>query len=313
MQHSNKFNNNKIWKPLLVLPLLVIFLMSFNTKAESHEKDIASKTLGLEDVVIITKDFSKADFERVKENLSKQGITIKFKGIKRNDAGEITAIKIEASNKKSEVKYTSEDDDAINPITIKFDHNNISIGDKGELHFGHAYKIRSEKHKDGNVFIFSDDDGDEDVEIIIQDGKKHKIRTSGNAFYKIHTDDDHDGEHEVIIIEGKAGDKKIEKIITSKTGKKLKIKTIDSDANVWSTDEDVIVKKLGKGNFVYISSDDGKDPLILVDGKEISKDDMDKLNPKDIETVEVLKGDSATEKYGEKGKNGVILITTKKE
>jgi TonB-dependent SusC/RagA subfamily outer membrane receptor len=38
---------------------------------------------------------------------------------------------------------------------------------------------------------------------------------------------------------------------------------------------------------------------------------MDKLNSDNIATIEVLKGESATEKYGAKGDNGVILITTK--
>ena len=31
-----------------------------------------------------------------------------------------------------------------------------------------------------------------------------------------------------------------------------------------------------------------------------------------IESVIILKGDKAIEKYGDKGKNGVVLITTKK-
>lgn len=53
------------------------------------------------------------------------------------------------------------------------------------------------------------------------------------------------------------------------------------------------------------------DPLLLLDGKEISKEEMSKLNPKAIEAVNVLKGPGAIEKYGEKGKNGVVEITLK--
>jgi TonB-dependent SusC/RagA subfamily outer membrane receptor len=37
----------------------------------------------------------------------------------------------------------------------------------------------------------------------------------------------------------------------------------------------------------------------------------DHINPNDIESVEVLKGDSAISKYGTDGKNGVVIITTK--
>jgi bla regulator protein BlaR1 len=53
--------------------------------------------------------------------------------------------------------------------------------------------------------------------------------------------------------------------------------------------------------------------LYKVDGKEVKKDVVDTLNPDDIESVNVLKGDAAIKKYGEKAKNGVIEITTKKK
>ena len=36
------------------------------------------------------------------------------------------------------------------------------------------------------------------------------------------------------------------------------------------------------------------------------------INPRDIESIEVLKDASATAIYGSRGANGVILITTKK-
>ena len=40
---------------------------------------------------------------------------------------------------------------------------------------------------------------------------------------------------------------------------------------------------------------------------------MKKLDPQCIESIAVLKDADATDIYGEKGKNGVILITTKKK
>jgi TonB-dependent SusC/RagA subfamily outer membrane receptor len=55
----------------------------------------------------------------------------------------------------------------------------------------------------------------------------------------------------------------------------------------------------------------GKDkPLILVDSKEV--ENIDRLNPNDIESISVLKDNAAVNVYGEKGKNGVILVTTKR-
>lgn len=57
--------------------------------------------------------------------------------------------------------------------------------------------------------------------------------------------------------------------------------------------------------------DSSRDPLIILDGKEITKQEMQKINPYDIENMSVLKDKSAVELYGEKGKNGVIIITKK--
>lgn len=51
------------------------------------------------------------------------------------------------------------------------------------------------------------------------------------------------------------------------------------------------------------------DPLFFVDGKEMIKSEMSKLNADDIGRVTVLKDKSG--KYGEKGKHGVVLIETK--
>lgn len=52
-------------------------------------------------------------------------------------------------------------------------------------------------------------------------------------------------------------------------------------------------------------------PLYIVDGKILNKSDADKISPNDIKSVNVLKGESATAAYGDKGKNGVIEITIK--
>jgi len=51
-------------------------------------------------------------------------------------------------------------------------------------------------------------------------------------------------------------------------------------------------------------------PLYVVDGKEVS--DISGLNQASIESIEVLKDSTATTLHGDKGKNGVVIITTKK-
>jgi len=55
-----------------------------------------------------------------------------------------------------------------------------------------------------------------------------------------------------------------------------------------------------------------KDVLYILDGKEITQKDMQDLSPNMIKSINVLKGESAKALYGEKGKNGVVEIKTKK-
>ena len=52
-------------------------------------------------------------------------------------------------------------------------------------------------------------------------------------------------------------------------------------------------------------------PITIIDGKEVPG--IEGINPADIESISVLKDASAMSRYGEKGKNGVIIIATKKE
>lgn len=50
-------------------------------------------------------------------------------------------------------------------------------------------------------------------------------------------------------------------------------------------------------------------PLYIVDGKE--KTSFESVDPNDIESIDVLKNESSIALYGERGKNGVVLVTTK--
>lgn len=52
-------------------------------------------------------------------------------------------------------------------------------------------------------------------------------------------------------------------------------------------------------------------PLIIYDGKELASTKT--ISPNDIESITVLKDKSAVDTYGEKGKNGVIVIVSKEK
>ena len=50
----------------------------------------------------------------------------------------------------------------------------------------------------------------------------------------------------------------------------------------------------------------------MIDGKEVSYKEFAKLNPEEIDKIEVLKEEKAKVLYGKKGRHGVIKVTTKK-
>lgn len=50
------------------------------------------------------------------------------------------------------------------------------------------------------------------------------------------------------------------------------------------------------------------EPLYILDDIEITKQSLDTLQPKNIKSVTVYKDAKAIELYGEKGRNGVLVI-----
>ncbi|GAA4306761.1 M56 family metallopeptidase [Aestuariibaculum suncheonense] len=53
-------------------------------------------------------------------------------------------------------------------------------------------------------------------------------------------------------------------------------------------------------------------PIYILDGKEMPSDKLSNISPENIESINVLKDKAAIDKYGEKAKNGVVEITSKK-
>lgn len=85
----------------------------------------------------------------------------------------------------------------------------------------------------------------------------------------------------------------------------------------------------GSGAYIQIRGQNsitgGQAPLYVIDGIPISNDEigsnvagvgqssrMNDINPNDIESIQVMKGTSASALWGYRARNGVILITTKK-
>jgi bla regulator protein BlaR1 len=322
MLHKSKSKKINLLKFALIIPVLALFLMSFNTKTVIIEKNPVKATIDnhsnitLQEPykVIITKDTSKEDLDQIIEEAKNKGVTLKFKGIKRNSNNEIIAISASFKNKNGSGNYYLKDDEPITSFAFyqkKDSFGFTGIREKSELKELIFISEDDEKHKvnhsdaEANVFIYSSDGktySDKDVDKIVIKSKdtfyiKKTHKTSDlheNVIFMSKDDDEKDDEKVYKLIRVKEGDKK--------------------ENNTWITDEEdvIFMKSKSKDDKVKIISKNGKDPIYIVDGNEISKEEMDDILPDNIEKVEVLKGEKATEKYGDKGKNGVILITTKK-
>lgn len=79
---------------------------------------------------------------------------------------------------------------------------------------------------------------------------------------------------------------------------------VDVTTNSGTPGSNMMIRVRGVGTI------NNSDPLFVVDGMMLN--DINFLNPNDIETLQVLKDASATAIYGSRGANGVIIITTKK-
>jgi TonB-linked SusC/RagA family outer membrane protein len=94
----------------------------------------------------------------------------------------------------------------------------------------------------------------------------------------------------------------VSNISQSLAGKLSGIQVVQSSGEVGSDVADIYVRGMSTWNDAT--------PLYVVDG--IVRVEFAKIDPNEIETINILKDASATAVYGVKGANGVIIITTKR-
>lgn len=97
------------------------------------------------------------------------------------------------------------------------------------------------------------------------------------------------------------------------TGMSNTIPNFNQPGNTKDKSELKEVAVMGYGNIRIRGSNTitGNAPLYVVNGSIIDEKDFSKINPSSIKNIEVLKGASATSIYGERGANGVIVVTLK--
>ncbi|WP_312322329.1 hypothetical protein [Soonwooa sp.] len=77
--------------------------------------------------------------------------------------------------------------------------------------------------------------------------------------------------------------------------------------------KDTIRKPFRLGKIAAYPNKDKANPIYVLDGIIVDEKKVKDLKPSNIEKIEVLKDEKAKNKYGEKAKDGVIVITSKKK
>ncbi|MBC8756567.1 TonB-dependent receptor plug domain-containing protein [Kordia sp. YSTF-M3] len=308
------------WKQILILPMLIAFVFLFNT--EVIAKEVSTTTSTVEEtfiekevvgdlVVVITKNTTVDELKAYKKLFSSQDIKFKYNDLDFNSKGEISSIGLVLTSKDLEAangKFKAGKDKAITEIQLGKRDNELFIKSKafeGKGKNTYTYTVTSE---------YSDDDGKaKKIFVTTKDGKKGTNTWVQKKDVKTIDIKNEDGK-DVIIVNGKKLplDVIIEEEIEIKNGDGTNFIFLKNSSDKKDDDVEIEIIKEEDNKIVFHNSNNKK-PLIIIDGKQVKQSKMNNLDPNKIESVSVLKGKSAIEKYGDKGKDGVIIIKTKKK
>ncbi len=316
MSNIHSSNSTKFKKSIVYIMLIMFFIINFSTTVNgqtttTHENDV---TIGQNiQSYRITKDTKDNQLESIKKHLLDKGVTIAFQKLERNDQKEITAIQIEYRSQKDSGQFFVNSGAPIKDIAILYHMAEDSVSISQDIkNLSQSFRIVKDEmepqpsQSNKGVVVYAKDDVNDPtkkVTVIGKDGNKHNITPDKNTY----------------ILKTDSGKIKNESNSASFV-KETKNDTVWIDQNVknivW-TDEDgndveiIATEKDDKRIKIFTSQND--QPLLILDGVEISKEVMKNLDPNMIESVNVLKGENSIRIYGNKGKNGAIVITSKKE
>lgn len=174
-----------------------------------------------------------------------------------------------------------------------------SISSSGNMVAEHAVKKHGDKAKNGVIFINSKE-YDMETNPVFKEiyGKVDEIKERER-----NTKKQSNLNAEEIEKRGTARKEQLEE--RKKTREEIKSE-YQISFETYSADDNIILIKENK-NVNY------KQALIILDGKEISSNELDKIKPTEISSINTSAGNEYNiKKYGEKAKNGVIIIETNK-
>ena len=345
MLNKNQSKKRNSWKYYVVIPALTAFVLLFQVETIAQEKtsDIIEKInpdqVESIDVFTIDKNTTDAEIEkRVKTLKEKFNISAVVSKLKRNSNNEITSVNIDLKDKKGAKKLkksaTSTGIEKIGIIIIKDKNGTISFNFTDTQPTVIGYKTEPKdvliKIKDTQTSNTNNDaktNSDTDTKISTNVNTNTTLNTEKNTIRIVSAtekpiiivngvktnpdvninDIPNDKIASINVIKGKPAEEKY-----GPSGKNgiIEITTKHSTENNKQS-SNVIIQSRADNSSDKINIRSSEKPLIIIDGK-ITNKSTDDLDPQNIQQIDVLKDQKAIAKYGDKGKNGVIEITTKK-
>lgn len=310
MLNKSRSKRTNQWKYLLMLPLLAGLLMSMNTENVYIETESKISSVNEEAIyehnpfeIMFTKGMTDEQLDDIKKELNSQEVSMKINRLKRNKNNAISEINIDFKNKNSNVNYSVKNNKGIDDFYFAMDANDrmsveaiIEITET--ITVDDLLKNNTSTPKNNSYDEYDTDS----LEVIFEDSTNVKYI---NGRYKGIINKLQNSKDTIYVRIDSAEVKRSSKQKSDlyyEDGRPVKI--ISEKININTPSSKVIYNS--HQNYLQ-----NPKPLMIVDGKTISSEYFKSLNPNAIESMSVLKGESAIEAYGEKGKNGVIIIKTK--
>jgi len=258
---------------MALLAVLSMTLSSFSVKQPLKNKTSKIYLNAVNVNITINSTTTQQEFEDIMDMLKEHDIQGSFTNIKRNDNGEITAIKIELKDLASGSKSSS---------------NLKGTSPIGEMMDSLQTSFFNFNDEEGNAFMFNGHSMNMDEMMSNMQsmmGNMDDMMGSMTDMFSIEEDEN--------------GDKRI----TIKGGNNLNFLFNNDESNS---------SKANKTQKFKFYDDPNSEKIIIIDGKESSFEVLDALAKSDkLDSVDVLKGKTAVSIYGQKAKDGAIIAITK--
>ena len=276
MLNKNQSKKRNSWKYYVVVPALAAFVLLFQIEVIAKERQQIVKEVSGEpksvDVYKIRKNSTDADLKEIKEKLkANHDVDFEVSEIKRNSDNDLTSIKVNLTRGKQQTQSIQTE-------------GNHTIKDFGVV-------ITTEKNGNKSIGIqTSEEINDSKISKEPKKATSKKLQTNDNNNFNVSTKTNSNT------------NTNISTIVTTDTDTNNNTITRITTNNEGSN---IVISNSNKVNYTG-------EKLVIVDGVEMpSTFNFDNIKSSDIKSMNVYKGEMATDKFGEKGKNGVIEIITK--